>query len=100
MKPKPGLVPETETSATFVVYDTADGTIVHRHKVTTPVGSAEGRREDAEEAALNYAHRITGTQRDRIAVLQVADDELRPGVESRVDVETRRVVRADEAGRA
>jgi len=94
MEHEPGLVPETETGATFVVYDTADGTIIHRHKVVTPAGAPESSVQDAQDAAFYYADRVAGVPRDRIAVLLVADEELRPGVEHRVNVETRRVVAA------
>jgi hypothetical protein len=97
MEYQPGRVPETETAATFVVYDTTDGRIVHRHKVVTPVGAAESSGQDAEEAALGYADRVAGAPRDRIAVLRVAEEELRPGMEHRVDVEAGRVVAADDA---
>src|SRR5262245_30086057 len=96
MEHEPGLVPDTETAATVVVYDMADGTIGHRHKVVTPAGAPESSEQDAQEAALDYADRIAGVPRDRIAVLRVAEEELRPGVEHRVDVEARRVVAADD----
>src|SRR4029450_4835835 len=97
MEHDPGPAPETD-AATFVVYDTADGTIVHRHKMVTSAGGAESSAQDAMEAALDYADQIAGAPRDRIAVLRVAEEELRAGVEQRVDVEAGRVVAADDAG--
>jgi hypothetical protein len=97
MEYEPGLVPETET-AMFIVYDRSDGTIVHRHKVVSSVGAAKSNVQDAEETALDYADRVAGAPRDRIAVLGVAEEELRPGVEHRVDVEAGRVVASNDTG--
>ena len=66
--------------------------------MVTFAGAAKSSGQDAEEAALDYAERVTRAPRDRIAVLRVAEEELRPGVEQRVDVATGRVVAADDAG--
>jgi hypothetical protein len=55
MEHEPGLVPETETAATFVVYQTADGTIVYRHKVVTLAGAATSGGPDCGSAGRRGA---------------------------------------------
>ena len=85
--------PEGSVEYTFLVYDPHDGAIVHGHKaLVLPFGDPPS-VEELERQALEAAAQATGRGPSELGVIEVAADDLEPGMQYRMDIETRRLVR-------
>jgi hypothetical protein len=94
MEYQAGLVSESESVTTFVVYRRSDGRIVHTHYViAAPGAEVPGTDRMAGEAA-ELARDIAGSGEGEsdVGVLQVEARELRSGAQYVVDVEAQRLV--------
>lgn len=76
---------------TFLIYDPRSGDLIHGHKeVVLPYGDAPS-EEQLRENALSAAAEVTGRRSESLRVLEVSEDELKPGLGYRVDPSSERL---------
>jgi len=80
-----------EASSICVLYDPADGRILHMHRVTTLPGGRKMDTKEVEARTFELAKRC-GVDVSRAHALHVDPRDVKPSVPHRVDVRTRRLV--------
>jgi len=80
-----------EASTVCVIYDPADGRILHMHQVTIFPGGRNPAQPEMEARAFELAKRA-GVDVSKAKALHVDPQSLTPGVPHKVDVRSRRVV--------
>jgi len=75
---------EIGKESVVVIYDPADGRIVHRHQHLTPKGEAPPDEREIEKAALEFAAQ-KNLQTAKLRTLHVDPKKITVGVSYRVD---------------
>lgn len=85
--------PENVQSAkSRVLFDKSSGAIVHRHSVITVDGGVEPTDEDVDSRSMQVAGEL-GIDADKTELLRIDEEDLEPGAQYRVDLESRKLVR-------
>jgi hypothetical protein len=87
-----GVELKQRSMQTVVVYDRADGRIVHTHRVVVMEGGYEPPAQEVEQAALKMAENA-GCDRSKVAILNLGAQVMEQNYLYRVDAETRSLVR-------
>ena len=74
-----------------VIYDLADGSIVHQHQHFTPKGATPPDEKQVESAALEFAAR-RGIETVRMGILHLDPKDRKVGTRQKVDTQKRALV--------
>ena len=88
----PSKFGEPISHKTCVIYDPADGGVIHTHEVLTFPGGRQVTHAVAEAEALTLLARRTGKDVSGFGVLHVPCGEYQRGVRYRVELPTRRLI--------
>jgi len=78
--------------ATYVVHDRRTGEILHTHRVLAFPGATIPSIAKVEEEALDSASKVYGKPLSGLSALRVQKEDLKPGVQYKVDMRTRKLV--------